>query len=408
MSWIDQIQSDLVIRTGDGKEYKPNWLNAVRSVDYNVSEFDFPNLEGTLVSRGKPRGTRFELTLFFQGDDHLDSSEAFRISANDNRVWILTHPFYGAMFVQPLSLAFDNTKYNVTQITGTVVETIVEDSPKTSINSVDKINLDANSAIQVFGEAFATNVKPTTIDSVQLAKVNTTVYTEGAKRIKLNENAEEYFNLFSRANTAVLNATVAPLAAINALMAVITYPALLEDSVYNRLSLLQVQFDQLRLGLANVVSPSTKKIYENNAGALITAMSQTSANPQPDDYGNRSEVYASVTTVLDAHNQYLLDLDGFQTDNGGTEQSYIPDADSMMALNSLVNYTVSNLFDIALNSKQERIVTLESDTNLILVAHRFYGIDDSDKSIDILIKNNNIGINEMLGVKKGRKIIYYI
>jgi hypothetical protein len=44
MSWIENIKNDLQITTGDGKKYKPSWLNATKSIDYNISEFEFQKL----------------------------------------------------------------------------------------------------------------------------------------------------------------------------------------------------------------------------------------------------------------------------------------------------------------------------------------------------------------------------
>ena len=408
MSWIDRIEADLVIRTGNYKEFRPNWKDATRVVDFNVSEFNFPNLDGTLVARGRPRGTKYDVRFFFQGDDHLDIAEEFRIAANDPRPWTLIHPFYGAIVVQPLSLTFDNTNLNVSEVSGTVVETITDDAPKTSINPVDKIRADSSTTLTTFANYFAVDVKPGVVEINQMAKVNASVYSEGAKRIKLTENAEEYFNLFNKANAAVLNATIEPLAAITAMQAVITYPALLVDSIKNRMSMLQVQFDQLRVQLENIVNPPSKRIYENNAASIITTMSVASANPQPGDYANRKEVYAVVQQILANNNTYLTDLDAMQTNNGGTSSSYIPDSDSLYSLNALVNFTISNLFSIALDSKQERSIITEEDTNLILLAHRFYGIDETDDDLDTLMQNNDIGLNEMLAVKKGRKILYYV
>lgn len=46
MSWIDKIKTELIITCGDGKQYKPQWINAVKTKDYNVAEFEFPEVSG--------------------------------------------------------------------------------------------------------------------------------------------------------------------------------------------------------------------------------------------------------------------------------------------------------------------------------------------------------------------------
>ncbi len=80
----------------------------------------------------------------------------------------------------------------------------------------------------------------------------------------------------------------------------------------------------------------------------------------------------------------------------------------MIKVNNLVNYTVSNLFIIAKNAKQERSEIMTDDSDVITLAHRFYGLRTNDVTIDELISENNLGLNGILNIKKGTKIKYYI
>lgn len=408
MSWIEKTQSDFIITTGDGREFKPKWLNATKGKTYNLAEFDFPNLAGTLVNRTTPRGRRYEIEIYFQGENHLDDASTFETSADDPRAWTISHPLYGSLIVQPAGLNFDNTVYNVSKITGTVIETITEDNPKTSIDPKDKITTDKEATDQIMAQSFANDVQPETTEINSLLAKNETLYNEGKKGIKLNIEAEEYFNRFKAANSAILRATSKPLEAMRKLQAVINYPGQFVDGVRNRIKTLLNQFGLLRASVTGIVSRFEKKTYESAAGTLISSMALSSATPQNGDYGNRPEVLAVMDELLTTFETYLADLDDMQTENGGSTDSYIPDADSIIALNALVNFTVTNLFNIALNSKQERSVIIEDDTNLILLAHRFYGLLPDDSTIDELIKNNNIGLNRLLDIRKGTRIVYYV
>jgi hypothetical protein len=408
MSWLTLIQNDMIIRTGDGEEYRPKWLNASKSVDYNISEFEFPGLQGTLVHREEVKGTRYALEIHFDGEDHLDIATAFEVSARDKRAWTIIHPFYGALIVQPAALNFANEIYNVTKITGTVIETITEDAPKTSVDPVNKISADKDAVDETFSVAFTNDVEPTTEDINNLSGTNEDLYNLGSKRVKLTVDAEEYFNLFNKAEAAIINATAEPLAAIRQMNTALSYPAKFTDSVVNRLTTLIDQFNLLRTSIGTITSPSFKKIYENNAAALVSAMTVASSTPQAGDYQNRDDVYRSVENILAAYNTYITDLDEMQTDNGAEPDSYIPDADSLIALSDLMNYTLSNLFNIAIDAKQERTLILENDSNAILLTHRFYGLDEVDANLDTFLNNNNIGLNELLMIRKGRKLIYYV
>ncbi|KKN54297.1 hypothetical protein LCGC14_0593520 [marine sediment metagenome] len=408
MSWIDNIKTDLVIETGDGNKFTPDWLNASKAVEYNLVEFDFPNIPGTLVKRSQPRGRKYNLEIYFKGDDHLELSNDFEKSANDSRAWTISHPFYDRIIVQPVSLAFDNTRYNTTKITGVIIETITEDNPKTTVAPQEKISADKEVLDATFEDSFANDVVPDTDDINTLTENTATFHNTGLNIASETIDAEDYFNLFNAANAAILNATAEPLAAIRALQAVINAPALFAQSVKNRITVFVEQITKLSSGINEILTPNNKKIYENNVGVGLSAMALASSNPQQDDYDSRSKVLEIIDEINRSYNAYLADLDTLQTLTGGDEDSYIPDAEALIGLNNLINFTLSNLFDIALESKQERSVILEDDSNIILLTHRFYGLEADDSTIDSLMEINNIGLNEILNIRKGRKLIYLV
>jgi hypothetical protein len=69
---------------------------------------------------------------------------------------------------------------------------------------------------------------------------------------------------------------------------------------------------------------------------------------------------------------------------------------------------LSQLFVIAVGAQQQRRYVLSVDSNPIILSHRFYGPSEDDSNLDRFISQNNIGINEILQLKKGREVIYYV
>jgi len=408
MSWIEDIQNDLIITTGDGNEFFPQYLNASRIREYNTSEFDFTNISGTLVKRKQPRGFKYSIEIYFRGDDHLVEAQSFLDSADDPRPWVMSHPFYGRKTVQPLSLTQDNTQYNLSKFTGTVIETITDDSPKTVIVPLDKITEDKEALDTVFDDSFVTDVIPDTDDINSLNENNDIFFNTGSEIISETSDSEEYFNKFNSASAAILEATAEPLAAINSIQTVINAPALFVASVDQRVDTFIEQITILGSFLDTLITASSKKIYENNVGVAMSGLALAASNQQEGDYENRPQVVAVVEKILDVYNTFIDNLDVLQTDNGGDEESYIPDAESLIGLNDLINFTVSNLFNIALGTKQERSIILEDDSDAINLTHRFYELDEADELIDEFIETNNIGLDEILDIKKGRTIVYYI
>lgn len=409
MSWTDNIQRPFIIRTGDGKEYRPLWKNPNFSVEFNATQFNFVDQRGTLVDRREAQGASFPLEFYFVGENCLDDAAAFVESAKDKRAWRVSHPMYGSLVVQPLGINQDDTALNTSKITCTVIETLTEDRPKITIDPVDKISGDKVNTDALYALAFTDGVpKPTTANVVKLGGNNKSLFDLGIKKVKLTVDAQEYFNLFSQANSAIVNLTAEPLAAISQMQTAISYPAHLTDTVQNRIGMLIDQFNVLRLSIGTIITPSDKKIYENNAGTLISSMALASSTPLDTDYVNRTDVGAVRDQVYNNYKLYLSDLDGMQTDNGGTEESYMPDSTALNALNGLINFTLSNLFNIALNARQERTVILEADSNSIVLTHRFYGLDQADTNLQEFIDSNNIGLNQLLEIRKGTKVIYYV
>lgn len=97
-----------------------------------------------------------------------------------------------------------------------------------------------------------------------------------------------------------------------------------------------------------------------------------------------------------------------QSGTGGNPQDFIPEADTIISLNNIVNFTLANLFNIAVDAKQERQIVLEDDSNFINLTHRLYTMDIDDLNLDELMRNNNLGLNGLLNIKKGTVITYYI
>lgn len=424
MSWLDKINDHLTIKTGDGEIYIPYWNNASKENEYNISTFEFPEVDGSLVRRGRVMGRKFSLELYFQADgrkgiDHIEESKAFEKSASDPRPWTIEHPFYGTLLVQPISLKFDNSDLNVTKITGMVIETISTTDPLIKEDAVDLI-LDAKeNTEETYDISFVNDIPdPKTSDINKLLGNIERIYNEGEKRVKDTVDAQKYFNFFNTANALVAKATAGPLEAIRATRAMINAPFQFIDSVKNRVDMLVAQFNGLRSDITNLVKKNDIKIYENNGGIIVSTLVGASVFNQnnqlsPEEktnfsYPTRVEVVETIENILDTYNTYIEDLDSFQSENYTSTDSYLPDADSLIKLSDLVAFTVANLFVIAASAKQERIIYLEDDTNLVMLAHRLYGLKSDDSTLQQVIDENNIGGNELLQIKKGRKIVWYV
>lgn len=438
MSWQTTIQNKFIITTGDGKQYFPLWRNtAIKEIEYNIAQFEFPNIAGSLIKRAMPKGREFSLDICFQGENNITDAENFEKSANDSRAWNISHPIYGAILCQPVKLKFDYSGYNVASITGSVIETLGSAGIQFVVVPMDKINHDKETCDDDQASVFnielsqrlaqelngddisAANQIIGTRTITQLKGINLALYDIAVKQVKLTEDAGNFLNLFNNANSAINNLLTAPEEAMRALQAVINYPALFVTSITSRLSVMQSQFDYLTLQLTTTSNRTEKVIHEVVSGAIITSVAKGSITSydknnevvtggQLPDYNTRADVLTVIGRIQSITTAYLANLDSLQTDNGGGEDSYIPDSQSLSDILDLTNFTIENLYTIALSAKQERSIMLTEDSNLIILAHRFYGLAVDDSTIDTLIKNNNICLDEILQIKKNRSLVYYV
>lgn len=405
MSWEEQIQNSMEITTGDGKVYKPLHVGVVKEIEYNIAEFEFPDVVGTRVERGTPKGTRHELEIIFQGADNIDQAREFEFSNIDKREWTINHPIHGILKVQPIRLKFDYNGLNTCRITGQVVETIIDDFPKTSLDPVNESNSKLNAASDNYVAAFE-NVSLESSDVDILSGNVDSTYAAAADQIPSGDQANEYFNLFKAANSSLNDALSEPVEAISAVKGYLLYPSLLTLSVKTKLNLLRAQFNLIN---PTSSSPNESLIYENNAGIIIQAMIYSAVNADASiDYQNAPDVFEVLDQLNLNYTEYIENLNLNQTDTGSETESYLPDPVSVSSLQSAFNYAVSQLFNIALRSRQQRSVILNYDTNIIELAHRFYGLLPDDSTIDEIIETNMLSMDELIQVPANKEIIYFV
>lgn len=404
MSWIERIKNELTITCGDGKQFTPNYLNPKKSIKYNLAQFNFPNIAGTLVKRKAPQGTVFPVEFYFQGEEHLETAKAFEESARDPRPWKLSHPYYGDLIVQPASLEFDNAQHNVTKVSGTVLETTEKVRPTAVESPVEKVMNAKVETDAIVAEAYANTVVPISSDIIEMELQNETLFAQ-AQALSTGDIGAEYFNAFNTASSAIAQATNAPLAAMRRIQSMITAPSLFAASVRDRINLLTSQFETMVATVANLTTPNQKRQFQAAGGTMMTTMAQAAVNG---NYATTTDALGVMASIADNFNSYIVSIDQLQTVNASTPESYVPDLNAIMAVENLTNTAISNLFNIALNSQQERFVFIPYDSNPVILTHQFYGLDNADENLQRFIETNNLGLNELINITAGTRIVYYV
>lgn len=405
MSWIDKLKKGLEITTGDGEKYFPLYDINPKTTEFNVAEFEFPNIEGTLVKRSMVKGTKMSLTFYFQGEDHLETSRKFEVSAKDKRAFKISHPFFGIMLVQPTSLSYDPTGLNITKIVGSFVETLSDEYPKITKDAKNQIALNVITTKEILVESLENNVEELPLIFAEfLDKINTL----GELATKLKDQANEYKQLYKRALGSLDYASSMIGNAVQNAIDLYNFPAKFVSDIKERVTMFSEQMDEIFGTVEDLVTPEEKKTAEFTGGAIMLSLVESTIYPIESDYQTSNEVLETISVVLKVWEKYISKIELLQTATNDTLDSYIPDYDTIQSIYDIVNFSTANLLQIALESSSERSVILESDSNAIILAHRFYGLTDTDETLVKFIEQNNLSVDELLEIKKGKNIVYYI
>lgn len=408
MSWQEKRKNEYVINTGDGERYVPKAFEFSFQTEYNIATFEFIQVSGTFVAKSKPMGKKYPFKIYFDdtADDHLETIKKFVKSCDDRRPWTIEHPIYDYLVVQVASLDFGDNAKNITEVSGVFLETI-EENKTLLFNPGDQIIVQFEETIITLQDALGINEPFSSADINQLDQDNINTYKSGVPVIILTEDFETYFNAFNVASSYINTATATPLLMMNSVMNVITAPALFQISAQARIDLMLKTLSDLRANIIGFTTVKAKQLFQIKSGAALSALCLSAATPLISDYKNITPILGIIENISNNRERFINDLDSLQTPNGGNTNSFIPDAEALISLNRLVNNTIASLYNISLSARSERSIICDKDTNIILLAHKLYGLDINDTNINDLYDSNDLTENEHLIIEKGRKIFYY-
>lgn len=403
MSWQDRIDNrKFSIETGDGQVFLPLYKGGEIEKEFNTSTFEFISVAGTLVDRKKPKSRKIPLVFWFQGFDNIEQADRFELSCDDPRPWIVEHPFYGTIKGQPMSIKRDDSSLNITEITVPFWESIEADYPLTNFTIKDNTREKRG---YVYSAALNQAIKNVEYKAADIPKMNQSILDMSGEMKKLQDDNtySDFQNALNSGLKAIDKLLDNPLEAINKVQDFLNLPATYERAVEGRIA----NFENIYWRLKSTVKTlADKKYFESMGASTLASMSLTLVLPQPNDYVLVSDVENYVNRLSTIYNDYLETLDNLQTSIYDVNTSYSADATVQLELNSLINFTVSNLYFMSFETKRERIVVTTKQTNVILLVHRYLGLDADDENIDTFIKTNNLKLNDLFVIEKGVEIKY--
>lgn len=402
MNWEEKIGIPFKITTGDGKEYFPLWKGGEKEVEFNTSDFNFINVYGTLVDRKRPQGGKFNLVFWFDGAENIDQSDNFELSCDDPRQWIVEHPIYGTLKGQPLSIKRDDTSLNITEITIPFWESISPDFPFSNFSKKDNTMNQHDLCFHALASVYA-NTKFDTIDiSNQTDNLDVMMATlSDLPDPTITNSYGDLQNAFNAGLQAIDKLLENPLNAIQTVQNFLDLPATYEQAIKGRVASYEAIYWKLKESIETVAD---KKYYESMAGTILSLISVVLVTPITGDYILISDVEHWINKLKLLHLDYKTTLDELSLSVYEVNDTYNADAEAQMQLDTLMNYVIYNIYTFSFGTKKERIILVPKDTNIILLAHKYLGLDENDENIDTMIQTNGIYFNELFSIKKGREI----
>lgn len=404
MSWRDDLSTiPFEIVTGDSKVWRPLLSqNYEKNIEYSGVQYEFINRVGSLFARRLPKGRTYPLEFSFIGGDNVKVANAFELSARDYRAWRITHPFYGRMQVQPLSMKMVSNGLNCTSISCQVVESVDSKQPVAYPDYRDAIEQKLEllqTGISDLGSIEVLSAKDLQLLTDTVSKLGKMV----ERIVKLESEYKAYKAALNKALNEIDNAMAMTTGFIKSVQQLINLPASIASNIGTRFNMLKEALNSLKDNLEGLISGAYfKKLFYNLIGATVVgAMAKAGITQNPGDFETKAEVESYVESLLAVYDDFLETLYGLE------DEEFTPDHDVVLALHTLMCETVGSLYQVMFEAKQERVIYPERDTNIILLAHRLYGIA-SDENIAKIKSTNRIGLSEILNIKKDRPIKYYV
>lgn len=405
MSWQDDLNNiQFEIITGDRKVWRPLLTqNYEKNIEYSGFQYEFIGRVGSLFARRLPKGRSYPLEFAFTGENNTKNANAFELSARDYRAWKVTHPFYGEIQVQPLSLKIVSNGLNSTLINCQVIESSDALQPTEYPDYLDLLEMRLLAA-QLAAQNMFEN--PLTISAKELQLATNTIDDIGTRvsiLAKLDSEFKEFQSNLNNALNELNNAMAITIGFITYAQQLINLPATVASNIGTRFAMLKDTLESLKSNIEGVATVGYfEKLFYNLMGAtVVSSMAKAVSTQNTGDFETKTEVNLYVEKLITEYESYLSTLYGLES------ADFIPNHDLAFATHTLICETVANLYQVMFAAKQERIVILEKDSNLIILAHRFYGIA-SEENISKLKSTNKIGLSEILNIKKDRQIKYYV
>ncbi len=411
MSWNDRLRES-AYTSPSGVRITFDYEDVKKTVEKKTTGFEFPDADGTYVQDLGHSGRRYPLKIIFWGNDYDLQADNFESILLEKGVGKLEHPIYGVVDVVPFGTITrrDDLKTAANQaiIQVTFWETIGlvypigQDDPSSAIlTSIDKYNTAA-------AESFNESVDLKSAISLATLKNNYNSLLDNVKNglqqvADAQQDVQQQFNDIYDSIDQGLNVIVSdPLTLAFQTTLLIQSPARALTNIQSRLSAYGDLANSIISGDgANVQSEVDTNEFQLKDLYASTYVTGTVLSVVNNQFNTKSEAIEAADLILELFDQVTTWRDdNYQLLTG------IDTGEAYQKLQETVAIASGYLVEISFSLKQEKRIILNRDRTILDLVAELYG--SLDEQLDFFISSNNLSGSEILELKKGREIVYYI
>ncbi|MDZ7922706.1 MAG: DNA circularization N-terminal domain-containing protein [Marinagarivorans sp.] len=403
MSWIERIRQ-AAYTSPSGVRTVFLYEDLSKSIEKKTTAFDFADADGTYVQDRGLRGQRYPMRLYIAGADYDLTALAFEQSLEEAGAGLLEHPIDGSINAIAFGVITRNdalaTAANQAVFDVEFWETLINIYPISQLDPAAAVSasiaeFNESSALQleqnakIGGPVERTNFKSRY--QALLSSASSVLSPIAAAQ----ENVQEQFDsINSSINQGIDTLVSDPLTLAFQTVLLIQSPARASALIVDRLRAYRNLAAQIVDGFGSDDIASAD-LY---ATAYVSGSVVSVINNQ---FTTKTDALAAAQELLAQFDEVVAWRDESYADSGIIDTGL-----AYKKLQDAVSLAAGYLVYISFTLKQERAIVLDRDRTIIDLCAELYG--NIDEQLDFIIQSNSLTGSEILELRRGRRIVYYI
>ena len=419
MSWKDRLRKTIKLISPEGSEFDAFWRGNPRELIKKLGVFTFPAIKGAKVQDLDIAGTRYPLTIFFEGDFHDREGDRFFRACTENGKWKITHPVRGNLKLQLVSVSENMqpvSSANVTRIDTEWIESLADGATISKIEYVQSLDNQAVEANQTASDQFVRNIRQDTAEE-RASLIDTA--GKVIRAVKKLLFVVQRFSLIPPEIDAILRgaeSTLADVSGVNGdllagqIQALVQTYTLAQETTNQALQTF-TSFNSAIFALVPGVPTSAGinvvAVQELTLSASVVGFAQASTiggiNTRAEALGLIDEYFSyfnGITDKLD-ETQELYQDNFAEVQYFSQSQSY---SDNLGIISQAINFLLTQLFDLSI---EKRFILNRSRAPIEITVSEYGTLGENDINLDLFIASNNLKGDDIRVLPAGREVVVY-